>query len=473
MIEVKVVKHCYVCPPKGSVPTTNIPLSFLDMYWITCPTARRFFFYNFPHSTQHFIDNIFPTLQQSLSLTLQHFFPLAGNLILPSQPNHKPYLLYTSDDDGRDDLPQLIVAVAESSSNQLKHDYFDILVADYPKIRDAKVFYPLVPNFPKSRLLPDGARAFPLLGIQITLFPNRGLCVCVAFHHAVADGKAAHHFIKSWATASKRIPTPTSALSLPYLDRTIVKHRNESNINSIFLSALSSWSSFPIVEKPIIHIAPLNTNRATFVITKNQIQKLKALVTSSSSSLRVSGFIVACSLIWSCMIKSSITTQETNDRDEIFYLLFVGDCRNRLMEPLPPTYFGNSLDICIVELKKKELLKEDSIVGVVEAVGNKVKELEKEPLKIVEKWFSEWRRCDETKRLITVAGSPKLRVYDTDFGWGRPCKSEVLHVDNSKGISLQESRDEEGGIEISLGLTKNRMDRFISIWENSLKRFCN
>ncbi|KAA0056399.1 coumaroyl-CoA:anthocyanidin 3-O-glucoside-6''-O-coumaroyltransferase 2-like isoform X1 [Cucumis melo var. makuwa] len=470
MIEVKVVKRCYVCPPKGSVPTTNIPLSFLDMYWIICPPARRFFFYNFPHSTQHFIDNFFPTLQQSLSLTLQHFFPLAGNLILPSQPNDKPYILYTSDDSG-DDLPQLIVAVAEPSSNQFEHDYFDILVADYPQTRDAKEFYSLVPNLPKSRVLPDGARAFPLLAIQVTLFPNRGLCICVVFHHAVADGKAAHHFIKSWATASNSTSTPTSASSLPYHDRTTVKHRYGSNIDSIFLRALSSWRSFPIIEKPIKHMAPLNTDRATFVLTKTQIQKLKALVTSPSS-LRVSGFIVTCSLIWSCMIKSSITTQETNDRDEIFYLLFVGDCRNRLKEPLPPTYFGNCLDICIVELKKKELLKEDSIVGVVEAIGNKVKELEKEPLKIVEKWFSEWRRCDETKRLITVAGSPKLRVYDTDFGWGRPCKSEILHVDNSKGISLQESRDEEGGIEISLGLTKNRMDRFISIWEHSLKLFC-
>ncbi|XP_038888837.1 coumaroyl-CoA:anthocyanidin 3-O-glucoside-6''-O-coumaroyltransferase 1-like [Benincasa hispida] len=464
MVEVKVVKHCHVCPPPGSVPTTHVPLSFLDMFWITCPPARRFFFYNFPHSTQHFMDNIFPTLQQSLSLTLQHFFPLAGNLILPPQPHQKPYILYTSKDRDCDGQPQLTVTVVESC-DQFECDYFDILVADYPRTRDAKEFYPLVPDLPKSCALPDGSRVSPLLAIQITLFPNRGLCICVVFHHGVADGMAAHHFIKSWAAASAMASASTSASSLPYHDRTAVKHPNGLNIDYDI-----SWGGlFPVMDRPIKHLAPLNTTRATFVLTKTQIRKLKSLV---SSSLRVSRFIVTCSLIWRCMIKSSITTEENHDDAEIYYLLFVGDCRHRLKEPLPPTYFGNCLDICIVELKKKELLKDDNMDGVVEAIGNKVKELEKEPLKMVEKWFSEWRRCDETKRLITVAGSPKLRVYDTNFGWGRPCKSEILHVDNSKAISLQESRDEEGGIEISLGLTKPRMDRFISIWENSLKHFC-
>ncbi|CAK9315904.1 unnamed protein product [Citrullus colocynthis] len=465
MVEVKVVKHCHVCPPPGSVPTTHVPLSFLDMFWITLPPARRFFFYNFPHSTQHFMDTVFPTLQQSLSLTLQRFFPLAGNLILPPQPDQKPYILYTSNGD-RDCQPQLIAAIAESSDEN-KRDYFDILVTDYPRTRDAKEFYPLVPDLPKSRLLPDGGRAFALLAIQITLFPNRGLCICVTFHHGVVDGMAAHHFIKSWAAASATISASAMVWSLPYHDRKTVKHPNGLNIQYSI-----SWGElFPIMDKSVKDLAPLNTTRATFVLTKTQIQKLKASVTSSS--LRVSGFIVTCSLIWKCMIKSSIITQENHDDDEIFYLLFVGDCRNRLKEPLPPTYFGNCLDICIVELKKKELLKDDSIDGVVEAIGNKVKELEKEPLKMVEKWFLEWKRCDETKRLVTVAGSPKLKVYDTNFGWGRPCKSEVLHVDNSKGISLQESRDEEGGIEVSLGLAKTRMDRFISIWEHSLKLFCS
>ncbi|CAK9315369.1 unnamed protein product [Citrullus colocynthis] len=458
---INVINQCQISPPAGSVPTTNLPLTFLDLIWIDSKPLQRLFFFPFPHSTHHFMDSIFPTLKLSLSFTLKHFFPLAGNCILPPQP-HNPHLLFTTHD-------SVLLTVAESIGCDFHH-----LIADYP--RDAKHMYPFVVDLPKSRVLSDGTRVLPLLALKITVFPNQGLCICIAFHHVVADGMSAHHFVKSWASICRNGAASDSLNGpLPYLDRTVIEDPN--GLASMFLQELSGWASSwnPDLDKPIMDLAPVNKVRATFVLSKTQIERLKNWVkTKLEEPLRLSSFIVACSLVWGCLIQSTET--ESNDftvKDEICVLGFVGNCRNRLNYPIPSTYFGNCLDLCGVLFKKNDLLERNNIGVVAKAVGKAVKEFESEPLKMADEWFSFRRKYGESGRVLTVAGSPKLRVYDTNFGWGRPLKSEVLHVDMSKAISLQESRDMEGGIEIGLGLTDTHMNRFIAIWEENLNFFCS
>lgn len=38
-------------------------------------------------------------------------------------------------------------------------------------------------------------------------------------------------------------------------------------------------------------------------------------------------------------------------------------------------------------------------------------------------WMSKFRAVKPGKAVLVVAGSPKLEVYETDFGWGKPKKS--------------------------------------------------
>ncbi|XVF65666.1 hypothetical protein PTKIN_Ptkin09bG0267900 [Pterospermum kingtungense] len=83
---IKVLEQSHVSPPPGSVPATSLPLTFFDTLWFSCCHMQRLFFYEFPYPTSHFIKNSLPNLKNSLSLTLQHFFPFAGNLRLPPSP---------------------------------------------------------------------------------------------------------------------------------------------------------------------------------------------------------------------------------------------------------------------------------------------------------------------------------------------------------------------------------------------------
>jgi hypothetical protein len=62
-----------------------------------------------------------------------------------------------------------------------------------------------------------------------------------------------------------------------------------------------------------------------------------------------------------------------------------------------------------------------------------------------------------------------LNLYETDFGWGRPKKIEDISIDKIRAISLLESRDEKGGIEVGLALPTGEMDAFKTLFIQELE----
>ncbi|KAI5431497.1 hypothetical protein KIW84_035617, partial [Lathyrus oleraceus] len=65
---------------------------------------------------------------------------------------------------------------------------------------------------------------------------------------------------------------------------------------------------------------------------------------------------------------------------------------------------------------------------------------------------------NEGYEIIGMAGSNKFEVYESDFGWGRPEKVEIVSIDRGLTIGLAESKDGRGGIEVGIVLDKHVMD---------------
>ncbi|EAZ23066.1 hypothetical protein OsJ_06759 [Oryza sativa Japonica Group] len=61
---------------------------------------------------------------------------------------------------------------------------------------------------------------------------------------------------------------------------------------------------------------------------------------------------------------------------------------------------------------------------------------------------------------FSVAGSTRFRVYDVDFGFGRPAKVEIVSVAKTGAVSAAEDRSGAGGIEVGIALLPERMDTF-------------
>ncbi|KAF6141758.1 hypothetical protein GIB67_027936 [Kingdonia uniflora] len=453
---VKVLEQCQISPPSASVPRTSLPLTFFDMRPLVMPPVNRLFYYEISHTKTHFMNSVIPNIKHSLSLTLQHFFPLVGNLIWTPQSS-RPEIHYV---DG-DSIP---FTVAESNLN------FNHVCGNHP--RDVNMLYPLIP-----KLSPASDAIIPLLALQVTLFPNSGICVGISISHAVADGKSSSHFMKSWASVCK-LNGDTSFMtgsSLPFYDRTMIKDPNE--IGKIIWEGLEKSNLITRQRLSIFKPStdPTENVQATFVIGRSEIDRLKrwifTRIIERNNQLKelpfnLSSFVATCAHIWVCLMK---TLGHHNDNvRENFY--FAVGCRAGLDPPLPENYFGNCNARCSTAANKKDLLGEDGIAVAAEIIGNGIQNMRS--IKGILATFhndetnSFWRRPEH---FFVTGGSPKLGVYETDFGWGRPKKVEMASFGFTRNICLSERSDGQVGLEVGLTLSKVEMKAFASHFSDTLK----
>ncbi|KAL4385211.1 hypothetical protein GQ457_15G002750 [Hibiscus cannabinus] len=457
---VKVVDCRRVSPPPGSVPTVSVPLTHLDISWLYSAKVQRLFFYEFAHPTLHFMETTLPMLQRSLSLTLQHFYPFVANIMCPRSPG-KPYIHYTEGD-------SIAFTVAESAAD------FNNVIADYP--RSVKLLHPFVPQLASvARVTEEGVRVIPIIAIQVTVFPNSGICIGSTYCHAVGDGSSFMLFMRCWKSVCRSGCDLTCLEnSLPLINRDVIKDPNGMEL--IALKSYWQWVSSCENTTPTKEVGT-DKVRATFVLGRAHAEILKNLVTAQcknsvdSETYHISTFVVTCALIWVCLIKSKERVSFANSEDDnvFYYFLFPIDCRNRLEFPVPTRYLGNCLKPAVVDVKRSELIGEDGIISAAKAIGKRIKEMERSGLKGQQHSQSTIVERIKTGRLTAAAGSPKLQVYDTDFGWGKPCKVELTHIERDGAIALAECVGEQGGIEVGIALDNNQMDEFVSIFEQSLK----
>ncbi|PIA42241.1 hypothetical protein AQUCO_02000006v1 [Aquilegia coerulea] len=451
---VDVVEECKISPPLGSVPCTTLPFTAFDLNLLMLPPVQRLFFYEFHQSKAHFMDTIFPNIKHSLSLTLQHFFPLAGNMIW-TQESTIPEFFY-KDGDG------VSLTLAESTYD------FDLLSSNQQ--RDASMFVPLIPKF--SATSSEGV--VPLLALQVTFFPNKGICIGVAIKHVVADGRTTTHFIKSWSSIC-RLEGDTSLISnsLPSHDRSTVKHVKPKRIttNIILMEKLGvTRDTFhQIINKRDAHnTVPVGKVRATFVMLSSDVTKLKQWVLSKEREiLHLSSLVVTCAYVWVCLIKarrsaSGETDVSAND-EATEYFLVPADARARLKPPLPITYFGNCLDSAVATCKRSELIGEDGIAFAAELISKAIKKMDIND-ETQEKSLSFYISLPR-EHFSAVSSSPRFAVYETDYGWGKPKKVEFV---SGESVSLSECPSVEGGLEIGVVRNKIEMDSFSSLFANTL-----
>ncbi|KAA8526441.1 hypothetical protein F0562_008356 [Nyssa sinensis] len=447
---VKLLEHCQISPPPGSVPQTSLPLTFFDIPWLLFSPSQPLFFYEFPHSTAHFTTTILPNLKHSLSLTLQHFFPFAGNLSTPPQPT-KPRLLYTDGD-------SVSLTIAESAAD------FTNLSGHHP--RDVRDFHHLVPQLPPC--VSSDPHVHPLLALQFTVFPKRGICLGFTFRNVLADGRTFNRFIKSWASIYRM---KLNLDSPPFFDRSMINDPNE--LEPVLLK---EWRKLEKSQKEAMATGLEDMTRATFVVGRPEMDKLKQWILTRSNKLfgsyplLLSPYVLTCAFVWVCLIKAQGTDIGNAREDPLHYFGFIAGGITRLDFPVPTTYFGNCVSFGRSAAKRNELTGEDGIAVAGKAIGDAIKKLNERVLGDAENWISDWQELFGSEHNVTVTGSPKLDLYELDFGWGRPRKIEEISIDGTRAVSLTESRDVEGGIEVGLALSRAKMDAFTCLFTEELQR---
>ncbi|MED6154922.1 hypothetical protein PIB30_001063 [Stylosanthes scabra] len=465
--EHKLVEKSQVAP--NNPKTTSFPLTFLDISLAGPIYGRRQFFYNFPYSTHHFLQTTFPTLKRSLSLTLQRFFPLAGSLLCPPPP-HPPFVRCTEED-------FVTFMVFESSSD------FNHLSGNNPRI--LKKLDQLVPKLTcKIIHHHHDTLIFPNLALQATIFPNRGVCIAITYNHVI-DGTCCAQFMNFWSSLCARgiDSSVFEKLTPPCFDREVLKDPKE--LGAIFLKDYfqdrENWKN-----KLIDHSRPFDSTvfmeedhvRVTIVFDKHDIERMQTFSLNQlkkkyglKSPQYVSKFVVACGFAWSSLVKARAIERDSEDGDdneEEEYFCFAADCRGRLEYPVPENYFGNCITQCNVTLRGSEVNGEGGFVNAVKAIDRAINDMKKEPFGGMENWKESLKKMFGSGRVLVVGGSPKFKVYENDFGFGRPCKVEM--VQSLKGLSIAETPNNQGGFELGVVLKNiSQSKTFLSVVKQGLK----
>ncbi|KAK1439736.1 hypothetical protein QVD17_05556 [Tagetes erecta] len=443
-----VLEHSQVSPPPNTVGCRSLPLTFFDILWLGVhDPVHTLFFYDLQITKTHFIKTIVPNLKQSLSITLQHFFPFVGKLAIFPTTTRKPEIRFVEGD-------SVTVTFAECNLD------FNDLTGNHPRKCDK--FYHLIPLL-RHTTKDYNCITFPVFSVQVTLFPNRGISIGMTNHHSLGDASTRFCFLKAWASIAQSGPDESFLTNgtLPIFDRLVNYPKlDESNLKNAKVETFNEDYQLPRLSGPTDKV------RATFILTRTVINGLKSLVSTQLPELAyVSSFTVACAYIWNCVAKLY--------NDELALFIFVVDCRSRLDPPIPATYFGNSVMPCMTLARTSILKEKEGFLTAAKMIGENLhkmltdKDGVAKDIGPIEKLFPDgW-----PKKTMGVAGTPKLKFYDLDFGFGKPRKHETVSIDYNGSISISACRESNEDLEIGVCLSAVEMDYFVSNFNSGLKSY--
>nr|GEW56413.1 malonyl-coenzyme A:anthocyanin 3-O-glucoside-6''-O-malonyltransferase-like [Tanacetum cinerariifolium] len=446
-----VVEQSRVSPPPDTIGDKSLQLTFFDLHYLRSPPVHNLFFYKLPITRNQFTETtIVPNIKHSLSITLKHFYPFVGKLIVYPTPTKKPEIHYVEGD-------SVTVTFAECNLD------FSELTGNHP--RDCDKFYHLVPILGESTRLSDCIK-IPLFSVQVTLFPNQGIAIGITYHHSLGDASTCFCFLKAWTSIARSGNNDESFIAngtFPLYDRVI---SNYSRLDEIYLKRAKVECFHEDYVTPSLS-GSSDKQRATFILTRAVINQLKKLVSTQLPILEyVSSFTVACAYIWSCIAKIN------NDELQLFGSVI--DRRARLKPPITSAYFGNCLGFSAVVAKANLLIGKEGFINAAKLLGENLHktltDYKDGVVKDDKEYLSLFSHGMPTT-MTWVSGTPKLRFYDLDFGWGKPKKLETISIDYIGAISLDSCKESKEDLEIGVCISTTLMEDFVRIFEDGFKAY--
>ncbi|XP_071684008.1 malonyl-coenzyme:anthocyanin 5-O-glucoside-6'''-O-malonyltransferase-like [Lolium perenne] len=439
ILELSVLESAVVAPSAPAPDTAcSLPLNFFDVFWLNSPPVERVFYYRLIPGTSDDITSILSNLKSSLSQALGAFYPLAGRLRLTPGTDDRYELHYHPGD-------SVTFTVAEYDAD------VDELAED--EAREVAKILPLVPPLPVG--------VGPVLTVQATVLRGgRGLAVGLSLHHAACDGASSTRFLHTWAAAAG---TGTGAPPPPVMDRTLL----DDPSGGCPLYKLLSTDEMEYVKMADDQLV------ATFTLSKEDIQRVKDVVVAAAGARppRCTSLVATFGFIWSCYQRSK---DDAASNSEQTHFIFPIDQRSRMKpDPIPDEYFGNCIGAAMQAAPKNQLAAAgaDGLLAACTAIAAAIERAVGElgsPEKMA-LWMERIREASASGGgVLTVAGSPRFRVYDVDFGFGRPAKVEIVSVARTGAMAVAESRQSGGGMEVGMSLPPAGMQRFQTCFHDAI-----
>ncbi|KAL2334748.1 hypothetical protein Fmac_015961 [Flemingia macrophylla] len=369
-------------------------------------------------------------LKIGLGVVLKEFHQLAGKL----GKDEEGVFRVEYDDD------MLGVEVIEAVADEIAVD--DLTVAESTSNLKELIPYTGILNL-------EGMHR-PLLAVQLTKLKD-GLAMGLAFNHAVLDGTSTWQFMTSWAEICSGSPSTTAP---PFLDRT------KARSTRVKLDLSPPEPNGPPTSNGDANPTPALREKI-FKFSESAIDKIKSTVNEnppSDGSKPFSTFQALSSHVW----RHVTHARNLKPEDYTVFTVFA-DCRKRVDPPMPETYFGNLIQ-AIFTVTAVGLLSAHPPQFAASMVQ---KAIEAHNAKVIDERNKEWERApkifefkDAGVNCVAVGSSPRFKVYDIDFGWGKP--EIVRSGTNNKFdgmIYLYPGKSGGGSIDVELTLEPEALER--------------
>lgn len=285
-----------------------------------------------------------------------------------------------------------------------------------------------------------------------------GIAIGCAFNHGILDGTSTWHFLSSWA----EICRGSDSISVPpFLERTKVRN---TRVKLDLTPPPNSQASSDGESKD--QLASSNGDakpgpqlrERVFKFSESAVDKIKSRVNQSNGSKPFSTFQSLSAHIW----RHVTIARDLKPEDYTVYTVFA-DCRKRVDPAMPESYFGNLIQAIFTVTAAGLLLANPVEFGA----ASIQKAIEAHDAKAIEEKNKEWESApkifqfkDAGVNCVAVGSSPRFKVYDVDFGWGKP--EGVRSGGNNRFdgmVYLYQGKSGGRSIDVEISLDASAMER--------------
>ncbi|KAK9672616.1 hypothetical protein RND81_12G112100 [Saponaria officinalis] len=432
-IKVKITKKTNV-QPKNKIGKKETQLVTFDLPYLGFFYNQKLLIYKGNGSDY---EEMVAKLKDGLSKVLEEFHQLAGKLARDDDGVFK--IVYDDDMDGVEVLEAYVDLDGKEDDGDEEHDGGMVVSAEELASKEISFMRDLIPY--NGILNLEGIHR-PLLAVQLTKLRD-GLAMGCAFNHAVLDGTSTWHFMSSWAD----ICSGASLISIPpFLDRTKARSTRVS---------LNIPDAPPQLESVV---APPLRERL-FKFSETAIEKIKTSLNSTKSGDKVpfSTFQALSTHIW----RAITAARGLKPEEPTVFTIFV-DCRKRVSPPVPESYFGNLIQAVFTGTAAGMVtgnppeFSADMIQAAIRshdaaAIEKRNKEFEGNPFIFQYK--------DAGMNCVAVGSSPRFKVYDVDFGFGKPERVRSGTNNRFDGmVYLYPGKDGGKSIDVEISLDAKAME---------------
>lgn len=187
--------------------------------------------------------------------------------------------------------------------------------------------------------------------------------------------------------------------------------------------------------------------------------KSKANVNASDGSKPFSTFQSLSAHLW-----LAITRARRLKPEDVTVFVVFADCRKRVDPQMPDNYFGNLIHAVFTGTAAGLLAASPNPAEF--AASTIQKAIQSHDVKAIDARNSAWEASpimmkykDAGPNCVAVGSSPRFRVYDVDFGWGKP--ESVRSGSNNRFdgmVYLYQGRRGDGSIDVEISLEAGAME---------------